>query len=72
MPTYVLGHGEFDGGCIWRDFAPLLRSKGHEVYTPTLTGLGERKHPRTEEADLSTHNQGNFLRRLALPKGDTW
>jgi pimeloyl-ACP methyl ester carboxylesterase len=53
--TFVLVHGGFGGGWVWRDFAPLLRDGGHIVYTPTLTGLGERLHLGTPETDLSTH-----------------
>jgi pimeloyl-ACP methyl ester carboxylesterase len=30
---------------------------GHEVYTPTLTGLGERVHLASPEIDLTTHIQ---------------
>jgi hypothetical protein len=42
MATYVLVHGAWHGGWCWRKLAPLLRAEGHEVLTPTLTGLGER------------------------------
>ena len=37
--------------------ARLLRAAGHEVYTPTLTGLGERSHLRRPEVDLDLHIQ---------------
>ena len=42
MATYVLVHGGGHGGWCYQRVAPLLRAQGHEVYTPTLTGLGER------------------------------
>lgn len=42
--TYVLVHGGFHGGWCWKDVASRLRMAGHEVYAPTLTGLGERSH----------------------------
>lgn len=42
--TYVLVHGGFHGGWCWQEVAALLRAQGHTVYTPTLTGLGERSH----------------------------
>ena len=42
--TYVLVHGGFHGGWCWKTVATNLRKLGHEVYTPTLTGLGERSH----------------------------
>jgi pimeloyl-ACP methyl ester carboxylesterase len=53
--VFVLVHGAFDGGWIWRRVAARLRAKGHEVWTPTLTGSGERFHLLTRETGLSTH-----------------
>ena len=44
MTTIVLVHGSFHGGWCWKRLEPLLREAGHEVYTPTMTGLGERSH----------------------------
>lgn len=42
--TFVLIHGAFHGGWCWQEVAELLRKNGHRVFTPTLTGLGERSH----------------------------
>jgi pimeloyl-ACP methyl ester carboxylesterase len=53
--TYVLVHGGGHGGWCWQRVAPLLRSAGHDVYTPTLTGLGERSHLLGPGVDLDTH-----------------
>jgi pimeloyl-ACP methyl ester carboxylesterase len=55
MATVVLVHGTTAGGWVWRPIAPLLRSAGHVVYTPTLTGLGERVHLAHPDVDLETH-----------------
>jgi pimeloyl-ACP methyl ester carboxylesterase len=55
--TYVLVHGAWHGGWCWAKVARLLRDAGHEVYTPTLTGLGERAHLARPEVDLDTHIQ---------------
>ena len=44
MTTYVLVHGAWHGGWCWKKVAPLLRRAGGEVFTPTLSGLGERQH----------------------------
>ena len=51
------------GGWLWRDVATRLRSRGHHVYTPTLTGLGERAHLANPNVDLETHitDIGNVL-----------
>ncbi|NGM88291.1 alpha/beta hydrolase [Parapusillimonas sp. SGNA-6] len=42
--TFVLVHGAWHGGWCWSRVAERLRAQGHRVYTPTLTGLGERHH----------------------------
>jgi pimeloyl-ACP methyl ester carboxylesterase len=42
--TYVLVHGAWHGGWCWSKVAAILRSRGHSVFTPTQTGLGERSH----------------------------
>lgn len=55
MTTFVLVHGAWGGSWGWRDFANLLRSEGHEVYTPSLTGQGERIHLGGPEVNLTTH-----------------
>lgn len=53
--TYVLVHGAWHGGWCWKKVAPVLRNAGHEVYTPTLTGLGDRSHLGGPDVTLSTH-----------------
>lgn len=55
MSTFVLVHGGWHGGWCWKYVTPTLRAAGHEVYTPTLTGLGERVHLSRPEVDLTTH-----------------
>ncbi len=55
MATYVLVHGAWQGGWCWQRVAPLLRNRGHEVFTPTLTGLGERAHLLRSDIDVDTH-----------------
>ncbi len=52
MATYVLVHGGGHGGWCYRFVAKILRAAGHEVYTPTLTGLGERRHLLHPDIDL--------------------
>jgi len=53
--TFVLIHGAWHGGWCWKKVTPLLRSAGHDVYTPTLTGLGERNHLANPDTGLTTH-----------------
>jgi pimeloyl-ACP methyl ester carboxylesterase len=57
MITFVLVHGAWMGGWCYKRVARLLRQAGHEVYTPTLTGLGERAHLMSRAIDLNTHVQ---------------
>ena len=57
MATFVLVHGAWAGALIWRPIAQALRKAGHEVYTPTLTGIGERRHLLNRDIDLGTHTR---------------
>jgi pimeloyl-ACP methyl ester carboxylesterase len=57
MATFVLVHGAWHGGWCWKLVAPALRRAGHEVYAPSLTGLGERRHLASRAVDLDTHIQ---------------
>jgi len=53
MSTFILVHGAWHGGWCWRFVRPFL--KGHEVFAPSLTGLGERRHLARPDIDLDTH-----------------
>jgi pimeloyl-ACP methyl ester carboxylesterase len=44
MATYVLVHGAYQGGWIWKPVADRLRAAGHLVHAPTLDGCAERHH----------------------------
>jgi len=53
--TFVLVHCSWHGGWCWRRVTDRLERRGHKVYAPTLTGLGERVHLLTASVDLNTH-----------------
>jgi pimeloyl-ACP methyl ester carboxylesterase len=53
MANFMLVHGAWHGGWCWRFVRPFL--KQHEVFTPSLTGLGERAHLARADIDLDTH-----------------
>src|SRR6202008_2024813 len=53
--TFVLVHGAWSGGWCYARVAALLRSRGHTVFTPTLTGQGARAHLLSGAINLSTH-----------------
>ncbi len=55
MATFVLVHGAWHGGWCWKRVIPLLRRAGHDVFAPTLTGLGERAHLLSPTVCLDTH-----------------
>jgi pimeloyl-ACP methyl ester carboxylesterase len=55
MIPFVLVHGAWQGNWVWERVADALRAAGHHVYTPSLTGLGERAHLAKPEIDLETH-----------------
>ena len=53
--TFVLIHGAWHGGWCWRRVSDRLETKGHKVFAPTLTGLGERSHLLNKDINLDTH-----------------
>ncbi|MFZ1991150.1 MAG: alpha/beta hydrolase [Alphaproteobacteria bacterium] len=53
--TIVIVHGAWVGGWRWRPVADMLIDRGHHVFTPTLTGLGERAHLTSPAVNLSLH-----------------
>ena len=55
MTTYVLVHGAWHGGWCWSRVGRALKASGNDVYSPTLTGLGERAHLASREINLETH-----------------
>jgi pimeloyl-ACP methyl ester carboxylesterase len=55
MATFVLVHGSCHVGWCWKKVTPLSSYASHEVYTPTLTGLGERTHLVSRGIGLDTH-----------------
>jgi pimeloyl-ACP methyl ester carboxylesterase len=55
MTTFVLVHGAWSGAHGFRLVRPLLRAAGHEVFTPSLTGIGERVHLASPQVTLTTH-----------------
>ena len=55
MATFLLVQGAFEGGWYWKRLSAVLEERGHIVYRPTLTGLGERSHLLSREVDLDTH-----------------
>lgn len=55
MATFVLVHGAWGGSWCWKRVRPVLQAAGHEVFTPTLTGIGERSHLLSPQVDLNTH-----------------
>jgi pimeloyl-ACP methyl ester carboxylesterase len=57
MATFVLVHGGWTGAHGWRAVRRLLAGAGHEVFTPSLTGIGERVHLVSPQVDLTTHIQ---------------
>jgi pimeloyl-ACP methyl ester carboxylesterase len=57
MATVVLAHGAWSAAWAWKKMRPLFRAAGHEFFSPTYTGLGERAHLARPDIDLSTHIQ---------------
>lgn len=57
MATFVLVHGAWHGSWCWKRVRSALQQQGHQVFTPTLTGIGERSHLLAPEVNLETHVQ---------------
>ncbi len=57
MATYVLVHGAYQGGWIWKPVIERLRTAGHQVYAPTLDGCAERHHLVRPGLTVATHAQ---------------
>ncbi len=55
VAVFVLVHGAWGGAHSFRKIRRLLHSAGHEVFTPSLTGIGERAHLASPQVCLSTH-----------------
>jgi pimeloyl-ACP methyl ester carboxylesterase len=55
MAIFVLVHGGGHGGWCYNKLSPLLRAEGHLVFSPSLSGCGDRKHLVSAAIDLDTH-----------------
>jgi pimeloyl-ACP methyl ester carboxylesterase len=53
--TFVLVHGAWHGAWCWRHVKADLEKRGHRVFAPTLTGMGDRHHLSSASIDLNTH-----------------
>jgi pimeloyl-ACP methyl ester carboxylesterase len=62
MATFVLIHGSYQGGWIWKPVATRLRAMGHEVYAPTLDGCAERASQ--VRAGIDTESQADEVAQL--------
>lgn len=73
MTTYLLIHGSYQGGWIWKPVATRLRAAGHLVFAPSLEGCGERAkhvHPgittETQAEELAGFLWSEDLRDVVL------
>lgn len=55
MATFVVAHGAWAGSWAWMRVADRLHARGHCVFVPTLSGLGERSHLPASSINLTTH-----------------
>ncbi len=64
MSSYVLVHGAWRGSWIWKRVRRSLQAQGHEVFTPTHTGVADRSHLSSPSVNLDTHitDVANLLR----------
>ncbi len=55
MSTFVLVHGAWHGAWCWKRVRSALEKQGHQVFTPTLTGVADRSHLSSPEVNLESH-----------------
>jgi pimeloyl-ACP methyl ester carboxylesterase len=55
MASFVLVHGAWHGSWCWKRVRTALQARGHEVFTPTLTGVADRSHLLSPDVNLGTH-----------------
>ena len=53
-PHFLLIHGAWHGGWVWNEISEILNYQGYGVSTPTLTGLGEKKHLLSSKITIDT------------------
>jgi pimeloyl-ACP methyl ester carboxylesterase len=61
MATFVVAHGAWSAGWVWKKMHPLMRAKGHTLITPTYTGQGERAHLALPSTGLRMHVQDMLM-----------
>src|SRR5947207_3430783 len=57
LATIVLCHGAWSSAWAWKKVRPMMAAAGHQFFTPSYTGLGERAHLAHPTNDLETHIQ---------------
>jgi len=57
VTDFVLIHGAYQGGWIWKFVSERLRAKGHNVLAPTLEGCAERAAQLRPGITTETHGQ---------------
>ena len=55
MATFVVAHGAWSAGWVWKKMHSLMVARSHRLVRPTYTGLGERAHLANPDIDLETH-----------------
>jgi pimeloyl-ACP methyl ester carboxylesterase len=60
LATFLVIHGAWGAGWAWKKMRPLLRERGHALFTPTQTGIGERSHLAGPNVDLEMHIADNL------------
>lgn len=55
MAVIVLAHGAWSSAWAWKKVRPFMVEAGHQFFTPSYSGLGERAHLASPSNDLETH-----------------
>jgi pimeloyl-ACP methyl ester carboxylesterase len=55
VATFLVAHGAWSSAWAWKKMRPLMRAAGHEFWTPSYTGMGERAHLAQPARDVDAH-----------------
>lgn len=55
MSTFLVAHGAWSAGWVWKKMRPLMAAHGHTLVTPTYTGVGERAHLAHKDLNIDSH-----------------